>query len=376
MTCETALWPGGKEKPLVRIPGGQFYPPGLFQLRRLQGEGDEAVVLIHGATAGHQTFLDAERGGIPLACHLHDLGYDVWLLDWRASLNLEQYEFTLDVVSDKDLPAAFEIIHETANRPIHVIAHCMGAAVMAQAIATDLLPASLRRVVLSAIGLFYEVPLTSALLARTRALEHMAAHGHRAISPIRPFPWPMSSLYRAFELSPLRPGCDHELCHRLAAMFGLPFRHDLPRRRGERFLGDHQLQRWKLENHFGPLDLTMYLHGVQNIRRGWAAKYDYDPQRNLIEYDYRADCDPSLGPPDYLDPEPFRRLERITLISGALNQIWFPESISRMYDWLRNHLGPDQVGKRIFQDFAHQDMFWARSAPKIVYPYLGLGGQS
>jgi hypothetical protein len=62
----------------------------------------------------------------------------------------------------------------------------------------------------------------------------------------------------------------------------------------------------------------------------------------------------------------------VTLITGEHNRLWHRGSIDRMYEWLRyRRSGANQkVAKKIFANYAHQDLFWGRNAPDDVYPFI------
>jgi hypothetical protein len=59
----------------------------------------------------------------------------------------------------------------------------------------------------------------------------------------------------------------------------------------------------------------------------------------------------------------------VTLITGALNPLWHPDSIRRMYDWLKRNKNV-QVTKAVLPGYGHQDLYWASSALQAVYPRI------
>jgi hypothetical protein len=147
-------------------------------------------------------------------------------------------------------------------------------------------------------------------------------------------------------------------------MFGRPFLEGLVDRRDQTV--DALLER------FGAMPIALYIQASQNVRRGFAAPYD-DITWSAAKGEPRSDTgrlDPgSAG--KYLHVERFDGM-RVTLITGALNQLWHPDSIRRMYDWLKRNREV-QVSKVVLSDYSHQDLYWAPSAPQEVYPRILCG---
>jgi hypothetical protein len=73
-------------------------------------------------------------------------------------------------------------------------------------------------------------------------------------------------------------------------------------------------------------------------------------------------------------------LESVTLISGSENNLWRPQSITQMHEWLLNSGAPharEKCRRHIVNDFAHQDLLWGRDAPEKIFPLIvdGLRGR-
>lgn len=55
-------------------------------------------------------------------------GYDVWLENWRASIDLPKNEWNLDIVARNDHPAAVKkIVELTGKTTLKAIIHCQGS---------------------------------------------------------------------------------------------------------------------------------------------------------------------------------------------------------------------------------------------------------
>jgi len=77
------------------------------------------------------------------------------------------------------------------------------------------------------------------------------------------------------------------------------------------------------------------------------------------------------GHDSYLTPENARRLALpITFVTGALNQIFDPETVARTYRWVVEHNGATHYAQHLFERYAHMDLFIGRDAATDVYPFL------
>jgi cholesterol oxidase len=371
---------GVQEQPPVLVSPGRADLRALeLPLRRLPCAGARAaVLLLHGASAASNTFL--APSGQSLAEHLHAWGYDVWLLDWRGGKEVAGHEtfrrpeyldaFSMDHVANHDIPVALGRIRSAVGPklPLRVLAHCFGAGCLAIAIAADQLRShGVDRVVLMTLGLFYETPWDGFIKADDFLIERIRGTAPKvtAIHPGAPVPndrarpwetptvWP-SEMQDAFESWPpaLLPDCGVPICQRVSFMFGHPYL--------EQNLPESMHRADELAKQFGSMPITLYVHAGQNVRRGYAAPLDALPG-----------CSESQR---YLSRAGYDALDRVTLISGTENEIWHPESVHRMHDWLGQSARRNSV-KHVLTSYGHQDLLWGRNAPRDVFPLImqGLG---
>ena len=84
---------------------------------------------------------------------LVDEGYDVWVENWRTSIDLPAEDYTLDGAAVYDHPAAIRKIRsETGVERLSAVAHCMGSASLAMSVVAGLAN-ELHTVVSSAVSL-------------------------------------------------------------------------------------------------------------------------------------------------------------------------------------------------------------------------------
>ncbi|MEV6008813.1 alpha/beta fold hydrolase [Streptomyces sp. NPDC051976] len=102
-----------------------------------------AVLVLHGHTASADMFLLPETRN--LVDVLLDDGYEPWLLDWRGSCRLPYNEtgqrYTYDDVALYDIPDAVAHIRgRIGDRPLFVVAHCIGSLTLSMSMAAGLVP--------------------------------------------------------------------------------------------------------------------------------------------------------------------------------------------------------------------------------------------
>ncbi len=330
-----------------------------LRLRRYPNRGP-AVLLIHGASAASNTFVlgDLERGKAwnnddlkplsgGLGPWLHQNDCELWTLDWRGSHRVAEGHvephFTLDQAAEDDIPTAIQTALRISNRPLSVLAHCFGAGAFSLAAARGKVPDGVEQVVLTTLGLFYVVPAVTWFQAEDQYLETLRKTEHPVIDPGRPDSWPQGLGEMLQTWRRVGPRCPKEddLCNRVRFMFGKPFDEDslLP--------GIHE----RLGGYFGAMPLELYVHAGQNVRRGWAARFEA-PTDNIAD----------------LNPLAFDRF-RLTLLTGANNGLWNADSLGRMNEWLWRH-GLRRQQHLLLPGYAHQDLLWGKNAATDVYPQI------
>jgi lysosomal acid lipase/cholesteryl ester hydrolase len=250
------------------------------------GRAQHTVLMLHGGNTSSDTFLLPEGG---LARYLRANDCDVWLLDWRASPyvlqdvlrcpalggseSAERGIYTLDNVVAEDIPVAIARLREMvgADVKLSLLGHCLGGGVLSMAIARGRLAgANIDSVVLSTLGLFYEVPWNGWIKAEDFILERaIQTPGYRYVGPLDVAHWPpaFKSAYDSWPEAWLPPGGspEEDMLRRLTFMFGQPYATAAlhPSIRGQLLL-----------DQFGPMHIGLYLHTSQMVRRGYAARFD------------------------------------------------------------------------------------------------------
>jgi pimeloyl-ACP methyl ester carboxylesterase len=359
------------------------------------------VLLLHGASASHKTFTTPDGG---LADWLAEKDFDPWLLDWRGSGRVVDNPHNRDSLSQHgraynfnraaryDIPQAIEVIRKSVDEKVKVLGFCMGGAALAESVALGhITEAHVDCIVLMTLALFYEAPIDGRLKCEDRVLERQQkVSGKKQVLSIDPrvdeanarltlkAPWPpdLDKLYEAWPGAlkshaedPLRaaPRPDDPvncMCNRLSFMYGMPYHHD---NLVEAIHGANS-QKGLLPELFGAIPLHMFIHGAQNIRRGHATPYTGDPDNVKGQVDEDGCLSEEAR-------EKFRRLSKVTLITGALDRLWHRDSIDLMYEWLcrgtSDHMR--KFKKQMLADYAHQDLLWGTSSREEVFPKIKEG---
>ena len=112
-------------------------------VHNIRGEAEPTagpVLLQHGTGVRANLFY-----GSPMPRSIVDVlvaeGYDVWLGNWRGSIDLPECDYTLDEVARFDHPALIAaVLRETGAQTLKAIVHCQGSTSFALACAGGLRP--------------------------------------------------------------------------------------------------------------------------------------------------------------------------------------------------------------------------------------------
>src|SRR5436189_2320545 len=114
------------------------------------------VILVHGAGVRANLFRAPVETTIVDA--LIDDGYDVWLENWRASIDLPPNEWTLDKAAVYDHPAAVKtVVEQTGSDEVKAIIHCQGSTSFMMSAVAGLVP-QVSTVITNAVTLHPVIP--------------------------------------------------------------------------------------------------------------------------------------------------------------------------------------------------------------------------
>jgi cholesterol oxidase len=316
-------------------------------LTRLRGGGKGPVLLTHGMGSSSLTFtLDTLKPN--LAEYLCCQGYDVWLLDYRASTALPYHngDFTGDDVARYDYPAAVaKVLDLTGSGSLQVVAHCFGSMTFHMAMLSGSL-SGVRAAVCSQVGAHPLTPAAGWLKAKVRApslfrwlgIDYLDASpevrrsvvevlGDKVLQGFGSLPWTFNEW------------CRDATCQRCTFLFGRLYSHKRLNR------ATHE----SATELFGNVRMRTFEHSARMVEAG-----------RLLT---------AGGSDVYLE-----HLDRLAIpiryIHGAQNTVFLPESTKRTVEALARRNGPELYDRVVFPDYGHIDCLLGRDAARDVYPYI------
>src|SRR5262249_46048812 len=152
---------GGLRETVVPFIAGDGMQCNLVHVEGERAPAKGPVMLVHGAGVRANIF----RAPIPVTI-VDDLvanGYDVWLENWRASIDLPPNPWTLDQAAVHDHPAAIATIRRaTGADRVKAIVHCQGSCSFVMSALAGLVP-EVDSIVSNAVSIHTVVPPGSRL---------------------------------------------------------------------------------------------------------------------------------------------------------------------------------------------------------------------
>jgi cholesterol oxidase len=299
-------------------------------LTRYEGGTRGPVVAAHGLGASSEVFA-VDTLDTTLVEYLFANGFDVWLLDWRASCRLPSSTsaFTLDVVARNDWPSAVQAICERTGAPaVDAVLHSTGSLTFFMAMLSGL--EGVRSAVSLQGGVHLVTPAGSPLHEGAHIRE-LASGRSDVIERI----WE-----RVGRLAGRgRDDCRDPICQRITYMYGPIFEHD----RLDSATHDalHEL--------VGVTSPTMFDHLGRIAAAG-----------RLVD---------AAGADSYL-PHVARLALPMMFIHGTADQVFLPEGTEQTVDLLSESNGRDLYRRRLVPGYGHLDALIGREAVSDVYPFI------
>jgi len=317
----------------------------VLNLVHVRGEHEPTrgvVLLVHGAGVRANIF----RGPVSktLVEVLVEHGFDVWLENWRASIDVEPSEWTLDQAAVLDHPLAVKtVLEKTGADSLQAITHCQGSTSFIMSACAGLVP-EVRTVVASAVTLHPVVTRVAAFKLKrvvplvSRLLGYLDPQWGRTGAP-----WVLPKLLTAYcEVS--RRHCDNGVCKVSSFMFGA----------GDPTLWTHEqltaeTHEWT-KGEFGPAPLTFFRQISECVERG-----------HLVSVEGRPEL-----PESFVAQRP-QTDARFSFITGGLNNCFLPVSQQRTFAFFEG-FDPGRHSLHIVPGYGHLDVFLGKHADKDWFP--------
>jgi len=310
-----------------------------------------AVIVTHGLTASTDMFtLPETRNFVDI---LLDEGFDPWLFDWRGSCRLPYNArgdaYKLDDVALYDVPKAVAAVkQEIGNKPLLVVAHCVGALVFAQAMTAGLVP-GLAGIVAQGVFLTPKMSLRPHLSFSFLGEIARPLLGDSIPVDFRKVGF-WSKFTPAFAVASIGSTCPDPTCQMLhnsawamgASLFVHDHLHKTTHNRLADLLGDVPMG---AVSHFRKIILS----------RSLVTWNDGDPRYSALP----ANC---LDAADNIDCP-------VLLISGSQNKLW-QDSNKLCRDILHDRFPDLEVDYVEVPAYGHMDAFIGRGAALDVFPHI------
>jgi hypothetical protein len=303
------------------------------------------VLVVHGA--GVRANIFRAPSGRTIIDDLIDAGWDVWLENWRASIDLPPNHWTLDQAAVFDHPAAVRtVLERTGAGELRAIVHCQGSTSFVMSAVAGLLP-DVSVVVSNAVSLH---PVVSRL-ARAK-LRWMIPPTARVMGYLNPrwgdegAPWILPKAVTAW-VRLTHHECRNTVCRLASYTYGtgMPtlWRHENL---------NAETHEW-LRNEFAHVPLTFFLQIEKSVQAGHLVAVDDRPE---------LPASPVDGPP--------RTDARFAFIAGALNSCFEPESQRRTHAWFSQHSPARNHTFHEISAYGHLDIFMGSHAHRDVFPAI------
>lgn len=301
------------------------------------------VLLVHGAGVRANIFRAPTRAN--LVDFLIANGYDVWLENWRASIDLPPNLWTLDQAAVFDHPVAVErVCTYTGASEVKAVIHCQGSTSFMMSVVAGLLP-QVKVVVSNAVALHTIVPKFSGFKIRY-ALPLIQA-GTRFLDPQWGLYAPTLTAKIIDSIVRLsHHECDNPVCKEVSFTYGSGrpalWRHEN--------LSD-ETHHW-LKQEFAKVPLTFFSQMKKCIECG-----------HLVSVEGRKEL-----PADFV-AQPPRTDARFALFAGEKNLCFLPQSQVKTYEFLsaahRNY-----HSLHTLPGYSHLDVFMGSDAARDVFPLM------
>ncbi len=335
--------PSGLRDHVVPFVAGDGFGCNLIHVTGQRSPSKGPVLLVHGAGVRANIFRAPVRR--TLVDELLDDGWDVWLENWRASIEFTRNQWTLDQAAVHDHPAAVRtVMEQTGARDVRAVIHCQGSTSFMMSAVAGLVP-QVTTILSNAVSLHPVVPISAGVKL------HLAVPMIARFTPYLDCQWGVHSptlfakALTAFVKVTHRE-CANTVCRYASFLYGVGF----PTLWRHENLND-ETHDW-LTAEFAAVPLTFFDQIHRSVRQG-----------RLIPVEERPELPPRFG----VDPP--RTEARIAFFAGEKNRCFLPESQSRTFRYFDAHR-PGYHAMHLLPGYAHLDVFMGKDAARDVFPIM------
>jgi cholesterol oxidase len=314
-----------------------------IQLTRYKAGTKGPVILSHGLGVSSLIF-SIDTLDTSLLEYLVANEYDVWLLDFRASIELpaSRTQFDGDMIATRDYPAAVRAVQAATGAPsVQMIVHCFGSTTFFMAMLAGL--QGVRSIVASQVAIHMKTAPATAIATGLHLPQVLRWAGVTSLTALSRAGdgWRERLLDEALRFYPVTAGqtCQSAACHRITFMYSELYRHEQ--------LND--ATHAALHEMFGIANIRAFEHLATLVNAG-----------HLVAFD---------GTDAYM-PHLDRLAVPILFVQGEKNHCFLPESTERTLDLLSSANGSQWYKRQIVPGYGHIDCIFGRNAVNDVYPLM------
>ncbi|MDO3634619.1 alpha/beta fold hydrolase [Mycolicibacterium arseniciresistens] len=336
----------------LRVPAPQRHPfttpDGVDLLLTRYHSGDKGPVLVTHGLGVSSTIFTIDTIDTNLVEYLCARGYDVWLLDYRSSIDLpaSRTEYTADDIAEHDYPAAVDYVlrNTKGKNTVQVVAHCFGSTAFMCAMLAGL--QDVRAAVCSQIATHIDAPFVTRLKSGLRVPRLLERFG---IDTMTARAYDDEKLReklfdQALNLWPMGDErCTSATCHRISFIYALLYEHD-------------------------QLNTLTHQDGLPEMF-GITSTSALDHLATMVRHRTVVGADGS----DRYMPHLRRLALPLTFIHGAKNACFKPSSTEKTMQALTEANGDGFYRRHLIPDYGHIDCIFGRNAAADVFPYI-VGG--
>ncbi|HLW21220.1 MAG TPA: alpha/beta fold hydrolase [Cyclobacteriaceae bacterium] len=299
------------------------------------------VLLVHGAGVRGNIFNPPTAKNL-IQCLIEE-GYDVWIENWRGSIDFRPNEWDLDQVALNDHPAAVKkVVERTGSDEIMAIIHCQGSTSFMISAMLGLVP-EVKTIISNAVSLHPIVPKYSSF--KLWGYIPLVKNFFTYLNP----QWGLHAPdIKSKMLKLLVQATHHEKDTMVGKFVSFVYGAGFP-------------ALWQLENldedtmdwiqyEFAEVPLSFFHHIKKCVGQGKLVPLHTDSDGVYV-------------------PDTANTQARIILFAGAKNKCFLPESQRRTFRYLEE-AEPGKHGLYIVDGYSHLDIFLGKDAHMDVFPTM------
>jgi pimeloyl-ACP methyl ester carboxylesterase len=331
--------PQGSElqQEVVPFRAGDGFACNLIHVRGPQPPTKGPVLLVHGAGVRANLFRAPVQ--TTLVDFLTAAGYDVWLENWRASIDLTPNPWTLDEAAVYDHPEAVRtVVRETGSDTVKAVIHCQGSTSFMMSAVAGLVP-QVKTIVSNAVSLHPVVPEVTKFKIR------LSVPVLRLLTPYLDPQWGLYAPTLTAKAINAMVRLTHHECHNpVCKMVSFTYGTGFPALWSHQNLND-QTHEW-IKQEFAKVPLTFFTQMVRCINEG-----------HLIAVSGLKEL-----PRDFV-AQPPQTDARFAFLAGRNNLCFLPQSQVRTFEFFEAQR-KNYHSLHVLPNYGHLDVFIGKDAAR------------